>query len=155
MKLPLLLTALALATATPSFAQEAKQPAAPAAKSDVKIIEVTPEEAEKQIAAGATVIDLRTVDEFEHNHIKGAKNISALDTDFEKSIAALDPKKPIIVHCQSGRRSSIAIREVISKSKLQTVYHMGGGLSAWIKAAKPVETTPTPAESKVLPERLR
>jgi rhodanese-related sulfurtransferase len=121
----------------------------------VKIIEVTPDEAQKQIEAGVTVIDLRTEDEFEHNRIKGAKNINALDADFEKNIAALDQTKPVLVHCQSGRRSTGAIAAVFSKSKFPVVYHMSVGLSGWKKAGKPLEVTPTPAQSGKLPERLR
>ncbi len=154
MKISTILAVSAIAFSSPLYAQEKSVPAAPA-KSEVKVIEVTPDEAEKQIAAGVTVIDLRTEEEFENIHIKGAKNMNAMDPDFAKGIAALDPKKPILVHCQSGRRSTAAIAEVISKSKIQTVYHMSTGLSGWKKAGKPLEVTPTPLESKVLPDRLR
>jgi hypothetical protein len=35
------------------------------------------------------------------------------------------------------------------------VYHMSVGLSGWKKAGKPLEVTPTPAQSGKLPERLR
>lgn len=154
MKISTLLAVTAFALSTPLFAQE-KSAAPAAAKSEVKVIDVTPDEAEKQIAAGVTVIDLRTEEEFENKHIKGAKNMNALDPDFAKGIAALDPKKPILVHCQSGQRSTTAIAGVISKSRIQTVYHLSSGLSGWKKAGKPLEVTPTPVESKVLPERLR
>jgi rhodanese-related sulfurtransferase len=155
MKLTIALTSLVLAVSNVVFAQGAPQPAEALAKAEPKVIECTPDEIQKQIAAGVTVIDVRTEDEFEHVHIKGAKNLNMLDSDFEKNVAALDPKKPIIVHCAAGSRSSRAIREVFSKSGIQTIYHLSTGISGWQKAGKPVEKTPTPAQSNQLPDRLK
>jgi rhodanese-related sulfurtransferase len=154
MKLSMLFAVAAIAISIPLHAQEKKAPAAPATAT-AKIVNVTPDEAEKLIATGVTVIDLRTEDEFEHDHIKGAKNINALDADFEKNLGGLDHNKPVLVHCQSGRRSKAAIEAVFSKSKFPTVYHLSEGLSSWKKAGKPLEVTPTPAESGKLPDRLK
>ncbi len=154
MKLSTFFAVTVIALSVPLSGQEKKEPAAPATAA-AKIVNVTPDEAEKLIASGVTVIDLRTEDEFEHDHIKGAKNINALDADFEKNLGGLDHNKPVLVHCQSGRRSKAAIEAVFSKSKFPTVYHLAEGLSAWKKAGKPLETTQTPAESGKLPDRLK
>ena len=154
MKIAIALFTAALIVAVPLSAQDAPKPAAPA-KAESKIVNVTLAEAEKHIADGVTVIDLRTEEEFEHVHIKGAKNMNALSADFEKAVAALDPTKPILVHCQTGRRSRAAIEGALSKAKVPVIYHFTEGLSIWQKAGKPVELTPTPAQSGKLPERLR
>jgi rhodanese-related sulfurtransferase len=160
MKTAALLSIIALGIMLPSHAQKNAAPAAAAAKpapaqAGPKVVNVTPNEAEKAIAEGVTVIDLRTEEEFEHEHIAGAKNINALSNEFEKSVAALDATKPILIHCQSGRRSSRALKDVFSKSKFPTIYHMSSGVSGWKKEGKKVETTPTPIESGKLPERLK
>lgn len=149
-----ILAASLIAPVLPSQAQEKPAAAAPA-KTGPKIVEVTPDDAQKLIADGVTVIDLRTEEEFEYTHIRGAKNVNALDPAFEKNIAALDASKPILVHCQSGRRSKSAIETVLSKSKFPTIYHLTEGLGAWKKAGKPLDLTPTPEQSGKLPERLK
>lgn len=157
MKFSILLATTALAVSAPLYAQEKPATTAPAvpAKAQAKVVNVTVAEAEKHIAAGVTVIDLRTEEEFEHDHIKGAKNLNALDADFEKNLGALDHNVPILVHCQSGRRSKVAVENVLSKSSFPTVYHLIEGLSGWKKAGKPLEVTPTPAQSGKLPDRLK
>lgn len=154
MRIITLLSAAILGLSIASDAQE-KPASSATAKPAPKIVEITPDVAQKLIAEGVTVIDLRTEEEFEHTHIRGAKNINALDAAFEKNIAALDASKPILVHCQSGRRSKAAIETVLSNSKFPTVYHLTEGLSAWKKAGKPLDLTPTPEQSGKLPERLK
>ena len=154
MKIAIALFVATFAVSVPLSAQDTAKPTE-AAKTGAKVVNVTLAEAEKHIAAGVTVIDLRTEEEFEHVHIKGAKNMNALSADFEKAVAALDPSKPILVHCQTGRRSRAAVEGALSKAKVPVIYHLVEGLSIWQKAGKPVEVTPTPAQSGKLPERLR
>ncbi|MEK0448962.1 MAG: hypothetical protein RL088_1230 [Verrucomicrobiota bacterium] len=154
MKFFALCAASIIVLAIPTQAQEKPSAAAPA-KTGPKIVQVTPDDAQKLIAEGVTVVDLRTEEEFEHTHIRGAKNVNALDPEFEKNIAALDASKPILVHCQSGSRSRTAIETVLSKSKFPAVYHLSEGLTAWKKAGKPLDLTPTPEQSGKLPERLK
>ncbi len=159
MKTAALLSIITLGIMHPSHAQQNAAPAAAAkpapAQAGPKVVNVTPDEAQKAIAEGVTVIDLRTEEEFEHEHIAGAKNINALSIDFEKNVAALDASKPILIHCQSGRRSGNALKDVFSKSKFPTVYHLSSGITGWKKAGKKLETTPTPLESGKLPDRLK
>ncbi len=154
MKFSIALAAATIALWSPVSAQDATKPAAPA-KAASKVVTITVAEAETLIASGVTVIDLRSEEEYEATHIKGAKNISAISADFEKNIAALDPTKPILVHCQSGRRSRTAIEGPLGKAKVPTIYHLAEGLSAWQKMGKPVVKTPTPAQSGILPDRLK
>ena len=65
MKLSTLFAVTAIALSVPLSAQEKKEPAAPATAA-AKIVNVTPEEAERLIASGVTVIDFlrRYVDDF-------------------------------------------------------------------------------------------
>jgi phage shock protein E len=61
-----------------------------------------------KIIGGATIIDVRTSDEYADGHYKGAVNIpvNALPGKLD-SLGAKD--KPIIVYCASGSRSAVAM----------------------------------------------
>lgn len=85
-----------------------------------------------------TIIDIRTVAEFDEGHLKGAKQIDFLRDDFAEEIAKLDRKKPYLVHCRSGGRSTRSL-SVWKELGFEKVYHLDGGILAWIKAKLPVE----------------
>lgn len=100
---------------------------------------VTAAEAEKLVAKKkATVLDVRTPDEFASGHITGAINIDFNAADFEQKIAALDKATPYLVHCHSGRRSQQAL-PLLQKQEFQSLYHLDGGIQAWEQAGLPIE----------------
>lgn len=100
---------------------------------------VQADEAAKIIAGGKTaVIDVRTADEFKEGHITGAKNIDIFSDDFEAQVAKLDKTRPVIVHCQSGGRSTRAL-PVFEKLGFKELIHLDGGFGGWEAAGKPVE----------------
>lgn len=114
-----------------SFAVAADEPAKDA---PVKI-----EQAEKLIADGVQLLDVRTKEEWDEGHLKGAKMVTVTEKDFlEKAKAALDPKKPVLVYCRSGGRSAKATK-ALREAGFTTVHDMEGGITAWQKAGKPVE----------------
>lgn len=79
------------------------------------------------IQNGAVVIDVRTPGEFSGGHVKGAVNIP-LDK-ISGSIAKIKAyKKPIVVCCASGMRSSSA-KKVLIKNGLEEVYDGGSWMS--------------------------
>ena len=134
------LLALNLALVSPLSAEEKKAAAAgETAKAKEKV--VTPDEAEKLLkeTPGITVLDVRSPEEFAEGHIKGAVNADVNGDDFQKKVAALDQSKPVLVHCQAGRRSARAIEEMGGKVKFPTVYHLNSGFKGWKEAKKPVE----------------
>lgn len=102
-------------------------------------VEVDAEKAAGIIAADAeiTVIDLRTPDEFAEGHLEGAVNVDFLDSAFEAQLGKLDPTKPYLVHCASGRRSAQSM-EVFDKLKFTKIYHLSTGYKSWVDAGKPV-----------------
>ncbi len=106
----------------------------PAKDAPVKI-----EQAEKLIADGIQLLDVRTQEEWDEGHLKGAKMVTVTEKDFlEKAKATLDPKKPVLVYCRSGGRSAKAVKQ-LREAGFTTVYDMDGGITAWQKAGKPVE----------------
>ena len=96
--------------------------------------DITISEAKKLVSAGeVTVIDVRTPEEFAAGHIKGAKSINVLSKDFEEKVALLDPKKPVLLHCKSGGRSTKALA-TFKKLNFEKIYHMNEGYDAWSAA---------------------
>ncbi|MDR2971745.1 MAG: rhodanese-like domain-containing protein [Bacteroidales bacterium] len=101
---------------------------------------VNADEFEKQMKATKCeqLIDVRTPQEFEKNHLENAVNIDFKSPDFKKSIEKLDKTKPVLVYCVVGKRSNEAGKIFIEEG-FKTVYDLEGGLNAWIKAEKAVE----------------
>jgi rhodanese-related sulfurtransferase len=129
MKFLILSTALLVSVASVLHADE---PSAP-----VKI-----EQAEKQLAAGAQLLDVRTKEEWDEGHLKGATLVTVTEDDFLKNAkAVLDPKKQVVVYCRSGKRSAMATKQLRAAGFV--VYDLEGGINAWINAGKPVVKTDT------------
>jgi rhodanese-related sulfurtransferase len=138
--------------AASSFAQEQKPPAVKQ-RARVEATSVTPDEAEKLIkdTPGLIILDVRSPEEFEHEHIKGAKNMNVHDAEFQKQVAELDQTKPVLIHCQSGRRSAEALQELAGKVAFPKVYHLPSGFKGWKDAKKPIEGKPLPGEGRLGP----
>ncbi|MCE2961372.1 MAG: rhodanese-like domain-containing protein [Akkermansiaceae bacterium] len=127
MKTFILFTALLTSLGSISIAEEIK------AVAPVKI-----EEAEKQLATGAQLLDVRTKEEWTEGHLKGAKLVTVTEDGFlEKAKALLDPKKPVVVYCRSGKRSAMATEQL--RANGFTVFDLEGGITAWKAAGKAVE----------------
>lgn len=83
----------------------------PAAK-----VENGPAAARALIASGATVIDVRTADEFAEGHVATAVNLSVEDlpthlAEVNKLVAG-DRSRPVVVYCASGGRAATAKRDL-------------------------------------------
>jgi|694.fasta_scaffold67446_2 thioredoxin len=87
----------------------------------------------------ATLIDVRTPDEFSKGHLANANNYDWNGTEFDNQIAPLDKSEPVFVYCLSGGRSSSAANKMRSEGFTQ-VYEMDGGIMKWRGANLP-ETT--------------
>ena len=69
-----------------------------------------------------TIIDVRTKEEYELGHIKGAINIP--DTEIENEVN-YDKNKAIAVYCRTGVRSSEAAK-TLEKMGYTKIYDLGG-----------------------------
>jgi rhodanese-related sulfurtransferase len=126
MKILVLSTAVLFSIASVSCAEK------PAVAAPVKI-----EQAEKQLADGAQLLDVRTKEEWNEGHLKGATLVTVTEDGFlEKAKAALEPKKGVVVYCRSGKRSAMAAEQL--RAAGFTVYDLDGGITAWQAAGKPV-----------------
>lgn len=86
----------------------------------------------KERSVNQTIIDVRTPEEFREGYIEDAVNIDFKNKSFLDQISKLNKNKPIFIYCRSGRRSSLASKEMI-KLGFQEVYDLEGGIVNWIK----------------------
>lgn len=76
------------------------------------------------------ILDVRTPDEFESEHIDNAKNVNWNDEDFTAKASSLDKSKPVFVYCLSGGRSKKAAAK-LSELGFTNVYELEGGILNW------------------------
>ncbi|MDE7469213.1 MAG: rhodanese-like domain-containing protein [Desulfovibrionaceae bacterium] len=65
--------------------------------------------ANMQLSDDAIILDVRTQEEWNAGHVKGAIHIDYLDDSFESNLEPLDKNKHYYVYCRSGMRSAQAI----------------------------------------------
>lgn len=84
------------------------------------------------------VIDVRTPQEFNEGHVKGAININFYDENFEEQLDELNKDKKYLIYCRSGSRSS---KTLILMENLQfiNVYDLEGGILAYNNAGYKLE----------------
>jgi rhodanese-related sulfurtransferase len=76
------------------------------------------------------ILDVRTKEEYEKGHIPGAKLIpvQALSARMDELYEYQD--SPILVYCETGRRSSFAVNYLI-ENDFTEIYHLDRGIVAW------------------------
>ena len=86
------------------------------------------------------ILDVRTPEEFESEHIENAKNINWLGDSFMKDAKNLDKTKPVFIYCKSGGRSSKATQK-LEELGFTSIYELDGGYLKWEAAglSKPSE----------------
>ena len=82
--------------------------------------------AQEILNGGAVLIDVRTVDEYNREHIPNAVNITLDQID----TVAYDKDTTIIVYCQSGMRSRQAVETLVNMG-YTNLYDLDGGLLNW------------------------
>ena len=83
------------------------------------------------------VLDVRDEAEFLTGHIQGAKHIPL--AALESRIKELEKykKKPLLVYCQRGFRSSKACK-LLAQQEYEQLCQLNGGLDKWIEAKMPL-----------------
>lgn len=102
---------------------------------------VSPEQAAGVIEedpAGLVVLDIRTPEEFDTARLANAINVDFYDTDFADQLNALDKNDPYVMYCNSGNRSSDAVKTMKDLGFVE-VYEIDGGIVDWFESGYPVE----------------
>ncbi|MCB2294028.1 rhodanese-like domain-containing protein [Clostridium algoriphilum] len=97
---------------------------------DVK--NVTAEEAHKLIDKDNefVILDVRTKEEYDNGHIPGAKLVPVQVLPTKLDQLDIYKNKPVLVYCESGRRSPTAVDTLVSND-FQNVYHLSRGIASW------------------------
>lgn len=88
-------------------------------------------DAQRLIAQGATLIDIREPDEHARARIPGARNLPL------GKLERVDAHPAVIWHCRSGMRTQANAGALANASACEA-YLLDGGLDAWRKAGLPV-----------------
>lgn len=91
-------------------------------------------EAKELLSSGATLIDVRSAQEWRTGHAAQAKHLP-LDR-LQTSTAGIQKTRPVIAMCQSGVRSASAARTLAGNG--YEAYSLRGGIGAWRQAGEPV-----------------
>jgi thioredoxin 1 len=81
----------------------------------------------------ATIIDVRTPEEFQGGHLIDAVNFNVLSPEFQTQVSKLDKSQPVFVYCKVGGRSADAV-EKMKALGFTTIYDLKGGYMAWSSA---------------------
>lgn len=76
------------------------------------------------------ILDVRTPAEYKSGHIPNAINIPHNTLIIRLNEIEKYKDKNILVHCQSGGRSSIAV-QILEQQGFNKIYHMKNGFGAW------------------------
>ena len=82
-----------------------------------------------------TVVDVRSAAEWAHGHLPGALHIPL--GSLAERLAAIPPRKPVIVQCQGGTRSAMAASVLLSHG-VPGVINLRGGYDEWRREALPI-----------------
>ena len=84
------------------------------------------------------VLDVRSAEEFNSGHIKGAVNIDIRQPDAFSKIDKLNKNAKYIVHCRTNHRSGMAVEHMM-QSGFKKIYQMMDGWSGWLTNNLPVQ----------------
>lgn len=85
------------------------------------------------------LLDIRTVDEFNEGHIKGAKQIDYYQTQaFSDYLDTLDKSKKYLIYCRTGRRTGLALN-LFKQKGFTNVSDLKGGYNSWLASDLPTE----------------
>lgn len=99
--------------------------------------ETPPEQLERLLGAGAVeVLDVRTGSEWEAGHIPGSRNAPL--GRLPELLEQIPRDKPLVVHCQTGARSAVAV-SVLRAHGFRNVSHLAGDFAEWQASGRAVE----------------
>ena len=103
------------------------------------IREIIPNDAALELGCGAaTLIDVRSGEDWNSGHARGAKHLNRgeIELEIEEEVPDLDQR--IICYCGGGSRSAL-VAESLQKMGYRNVRSMTGGFRGWKAAGLPTE----------------
>lgn len=101
---------------------------------------VPPTEAQRMVEAGAYLVDVRELSEFQQVRIPGATPLPM--SDLGTSYTTLPTDQPVILYCRTGGRSAQAVAALTHQIDFTNVFNMEGGIVEWYEEGLPVDIGP-------------
>lgn len=83
------------------------------------------------------VLDVRTPEEYQNEHLENAKLLDVKSSDFEDKLENLDKDKEYFIYCKAGVRGCKAC-ELMQKHGFEKVINITGGIDKWKSKRLPV-----------------
>ena len=90
-------------------------------------------------SANVNIIDVRTAEEFNSGHVKGAVNLSVESGQFDAALSDLDKSAQYALYCRSGRRATIAAEKMADAGFTSIVNLSSGGFAELANRGAPTE----------------
>jgi rhodanese-related sulfurtransferase len=100
-----------------------------------EIREVSREEAQKMVAEGAQLVDVRADHEWEMGRIEGAQHLPL--AELNERVGEIDKDRPVVFYCRGGNRSTMAT-EALAAEGYETA-KLSEGIVGWAEAGLPLE----------------
>jgi rhodanese-related sulfurtransferase len=100
-----------------------------------EIREVSREEAQRMVADGAQLVDVRADHEWEAGRIEGAMHVPL--AELSERAAEIDRDRPGVLYCRGGNRSTMAT-EALAEAGYEAA-KLTEGIVGWSEAGMPLE----------------
>jgi rhodanese-related sulfurtransferase len=97
--------------------------------------EVSREEAQKLIADGAQLVDVRADHEWEVGRIQGAKHLPL--AELSERAGEIEKDRPVVLYCRGGNRSTMAAQALADAG--YDAAKLTEGIVGWSEAGLPLE----------------
>jgi len=99
------------------------------------VADIDVQEAKRRQDAGALLVDVRELHEWQEGHARGALHVPL--GDFDRRMGDIPKDREVLLICRSGNRSRTAAR-LLERAGYTLVVNVQGGTSAWIRQALPL-----------------
>lgn len=84
------------------------------------------------------IVDVRSQSEYQAGHVPGAIHVPFWNAFTTDSLDELEKSRSLVLYCEHGPRAGIA-KLAFSLSGFDDISYLAGHMSAWRKAALPME----------------
>ncbi len=97
--------------------------------------EISREEAQRSIAEGAQLFDVRVEHEWEAGRIAGAAHLPL--AELPERVSEIDRDRPVILYCRGGNRSTMATQALVDAG--YDAAKLSEGIVGWAEAGMPLD----------------
>ncbi|MEO8769550.1 MAG: rhodanese-like domain-containing protein [Ferruginibacter sp.] len=97
------------------------------------MVSITANELRNKIANKEDIVIIDVREPYEHEAFNIGGTLIPLNSIFE-NIALITKEKPVVIYCQKGIRSQLAIQRLQQKFNYTNLINLSGGMDGWMKS---------------------